>query len=135
MVNFNHEAREISKSLNIDEKRSTQLDAMLIYNIINQEMMVRNLFDDQEEAPINLRTKTGLLERCFENTKCEEERVYLVWEYAKLDMRLKDDNKLQAVMTGMAMLYEVVNGDEQAFIKKFVSFRDKAKDMNEDNDE
>ena len=139
MVKFDHTSGNIPRSLNITDERSDQLDALVMYNIINQGMMIRQLFDSPDDAPANMRTKTGVLERCFESTNNEAERIYLVWEYAKLDIRLDKDVKLQAIMSGMAMLYDAVNGDEDKFVEKFVSFKNKAKGMmsasDEDDDE
>ena len=138
MVQFDHTSGNIPRSLNITDERSDQLDALVMYNIINQGMMIRQLFDNPDDAPANMRTKTGVLERCFESTNNEAERIYLVWEYAKLDVRLDKDVKLQAIMSGMAMLYDAVNGDEDKFVEKFVSFKNKAKGMmsgSDDDDE
>lgn len=138
MVQFDHTSGNIPRSLNITDERSDQLDALVMYNIINQGMMIRQLFDSPDDAPANMRTKTGVLERCFESTNNEAERIYLVWEYAKLDVRLDKDVKLQAIMSGMAMLYDAVNGDEDKFVEKFVSFKNKAKGMmsgSDDDDE
>ena len=135
MVQFDHTSGNIPRSLNITDERSDQLDALVMYNIINQAMMLRQLFDSPDDAPINMRTKTGVLERCFESTNNEAERIYLVWEYAKLDIRLDKDVKLQAIMSGMAMLYDAVNGDEDKFVEKFVSFKNKAKGMMSSSDE
>lgn len=139
MVQFDHTKGNVNRSLGITDERSDQLDALVMYNMINQGMMIKQLFDDPSEAPDYMRTKTGLLERCFESTNNEAERIYLVWEFAKLDIRIEKDIKLQAIMSGMAMLYDAVNGDEDQFIEKFVSFKNKAKGMmessNEDDDE
>ena len=135
MVQFDHTSGNIPRSLNITDERSDQLDALVMYNIINQAMMLRQLFDSPDDAPINMRTKTGVLERCFESTNNEAERIYLVWEYAKLDIRLDKDVKLQAIMSGMAMLYDAVNGDEDKFVEKFVSFKNKSKGMMSSSDE
>ena len=135
MVQFNHNERNINRSLNITDERSDELDAIVMYNIINQTMMIRQLFDNPDDAPKNMRTKTGVLERCFESTNNEAERIYLVWEYAKLDMRVDKDVKLQAVLSGMALLYDAVNGDEETFIEKFVNFKNKAKDIASSSDD
>lgn len=135
MVKFDHTEGNISRSLNITDERSDELDALVMYNIINQTMMTRQLFDDPKDAPPNMRTKTGILERCFESTTNEAERIYVVWEYSKIDVRVDGDQKLQAILSGMAMLYDAVNGDEDTFVSKFVSFKNKAKGMMESSDE
>lgn len=135
MVKFDHSERNINRSLNITDERSDQLDALVMYTMVNQAMMIRQLFDDPKDAPANMRTKTGILERCFEAAENEAERIYLVWEYAKIDIRMDSDKKLQAILSGMTMLYEAVNGDEDKFIEKFVSFKNKAKGMMDSSDD
>ena len=134
MVKFNHESGKIHTSLNISEERSMELDAITMFNIINQAAMIRNLFDNTDDAPMNMRTKTGVLDRVFAYTKNEEERIYVTWEYAKLDSRAEKGGKTELFLQGMALLYDALSGDEDQFIKKFISLHKKAKEQFDDRD-
>ena len=127
MVTFNHSAGNVQAALSIPDHRSDILDAKVLFSIINQAMMIRDLFDDPNDAPSNLRTKTGLIERILDEAKSDNERVYLVWEYSRLDLRMDTDKKLQQVLAGMTMLYKAVDGDEDKFVEKFISYKNEAK--------
>lgn len=127
MVKFDHSAGNVQAALSIPDHRSDVLDAKVLFNIINQAIMVNKLFDDPDDAPSNLRTKTGLIERILDEAKSDNERVYLVWEYSRLDLRLDTDKNLQQVLAGMTMLYKAVDGDEDKFVEKFISYKNEAK--------
>ena len=137
MVKFDHSAGNVQAALSIPDHRSDELDAKVLYNIINQAIMINTLFDNPDDAPSNLRTKTGLIERILDEAKSDNERVYLVWEYSRLDMRMDTDKKLQHVLAGMTMLYKAVDGDEDKFVEKFISYKNEAKahKSRQDNDE
>ena len=131
MVTFDHTARDVQGALSISEARCDQLDAIVMYSLINQTMMVRKLFDNPDDAPSNLRTKTGILERALEAAENDNERIYITWEYGRLDVRTDVDKKAQMALGGLAMLYDLVDGDEDKFISKFISHKQKAKEMRE----
>lgn len=127
MVKFDHSAGNVQAALSIPDDRSDVLDAMVLYSIINQAIMVDTLFDNPKEAPMNLRTKTGIIERILESAENDNETAYLVWEFARLDIRMDTDKKLQHVLAGMTMLYKAVDGDEDKFVEKFVTYKREAK--------
>ena len=127
MVKFDHSAGNVQAALSIPDHRSDVLDAKVLFNIINQAVMVNKLFDDPDDAPSNLSTKTGVIEKILDEAKTDNERVYLVWEYSRLDLRMDTDKKLQHVLAGMTMLYKAVDGDEDKFIEKFISYKNEAK--------
>lgn len=137
MVKFDHSAGNVQAALSIPDHRSDVLDAKVLFNIINQAIMVSKLFDDPDDAPSNLRTKTGVIEKILDEAKSDNERVYLVWEYSRLDLRMDTDKKLQHVLAGMTMLYKAVDGDEDKFVEKFISYKNEAKahKSRQDNDE
>lgn len=137
MVKFDHSAGNVQAALSIPDHRSDVLDAKVLFNIINQAIMVSKLFDDPDDAPSNLRTKTGVIEKILDEAKTDNERVYLVWEYSRLDLRMDTDKKLQHVLAGMTMLYKAVDGDEDKFVEKFISYKNEAKahKSRQDNDE
>lgn len=127
MVKFDHTQRDVQRALSIPDDRSDVLDAKVLFNIINQAIMVNELFDDPDDAPSNLRTKTGLMERILDEANTDNERVYLVWEFSRLDLRMDTDKHLKHVLAGMAMLYKAVDGDEDKFTEKFITYKREAK--------
>lgn len=126
MVKFDHTQRNLQSSLSIDEERSDELDAIVLYSILNQAFMMQKLFDNPKDAPANMRTKTGVLERCFESAKNEAERIYLTWEYSRVD-RESDSKKMRMVLGGLAMMYEALNGDEEKFVQMFIEKKAEAR--------
>lgn len=135
MVKFDHSAGNVQSALGIPDHRSDVLDAMVLYSIINQAIMIDTLFDNPKDAPMNLRTKTGIIERILENAKNDNETAYLVWEFARLDIRMDTDKKLQHVLAGMTMLYKAVDGDEDKFVEKFVTYKREAKARMQNGDD
>lgn len=127
MVKFDHSAGNVQAALSIPDERSDVLDAMVLYSMINQAMMIDKLFDDPKDAPSYMRTKTGIIERILESAENDNEAAYLVWEFARLDLRMDTDKKLQHVLAGMTMLYKAVDGDQHKFVEKFVTYKREAK--------
>jgi hypothetical protein len=140
MVTFDHTQRDVQRALSIPDHRSDVLDAKVLFSMINQAMMIHQLFDTPDDAPLNLRTKTGIMERILDEAESDNERIYLVWEYSRMDLRMDTDKKLQHVLAGMTMLYKAVDGDEDKFVEKFITYKNEAKahkdrhDDDEDDD-
>lgn len=89
-IQFNHNVKTMSESLNITDERRHYLHAVVLFNMAYQHIMVNSLFDDPDEAPINMRTKSGCLERMLESAENIEEQIYLAWEYCTIDIRTDD---------------------------------------------
>lgn len=126
MVKFDHTQKNLQAALDIDDQRSDELDALVLYSILNQSFMMQKLFDNPKDAPANMRTKTGVLERCFESAKNEQERIYLTWEYCRIDSN-SDSKKLMMLLSGLAMMYEAIGGDEDKFIQMFAEKKAEAR--------
>ena len=126
MVKFNHDCSAINESLGIDKDRADKLQASIIFEIINQAFMVESLFDDVDQAPRNLATKSGCLERIFEYATNEEERIYCTWEYTKIDLinMFKPESKIG--MLGMKLMYERMNMDYDRFVEFYVKKKQEA---------
>jgi hypothetical protein len=127
-VKFDHTQESLHLALGIDDERSDALDAIMFFCIIDQNILRDSLFDDPDEAPMNMRTKTGILEKAFDEAKNEPERIYLSMEYGKIDTDLDNDNNgIRTFMKGLLMMYEGVDGNLHKFISKFISYKNKAK--------
>lgn len=134
MVTFDHSARNFQGALNIEQDRTDELDAIVMYSLINQAMMVKQLFDDPDDAPSNMRTKTGILERALESAKNDNERIYITWEYARVDARTDMDKRAATALGGLALLYQIVNGDEDEFVAKYIKHKRDAMEARERGD-
>ena len=100
-ITFNHDAKSMHESLGIDEHRRHYLHGVILFNMAYQAILVDSLFDDQEDAPMNMRTKSGCLERMFECAETEAERILLVWDYCALDNRIDTKDPASAMFLHM----------------------------------
>lgn len=132
MLKFNHDTKTIQDSLGIQKDRADRISANILFELINQAYLIKNLFDSVENAPSNLTTKTGLLERVFDETQNEAERIYATWEYSKIDLSIQKSDKMQAALQGFAFLYTACDSDKDKFIDKFIEHQSMLQD-DEDN--
>jgi hypothetical protein len=123
MVKFNHEEETFEKSLGITTDRADFLTASVFYEMINHAYLIDKLFDDTDDAPRNMVTKTGILEKAFDETVNEAERIFTTWEYSKID-HLHDEKN--SVFAGMTMLFQFCNSDKDEFISKYRNFKAEA---------
>lgn len=127
-IKFDHTQSSINLALGIDDERSNELDALIFFKLIDQRVMAESLFDDPKDAPVNMRSKTGLLESVFESTKNECERIYVTFEYSKVEQNMDHNVKgIRGFMGGLHMLYQGADGDQDKFIHKFISYIAQAK--------
>lgn len=135
MVKFDHSKKNLQQSLGIEDKRADELTASLFFEMINVQHMVESLFDDPEQAPLNMITKTGIMERVLDDVKTPEELLYVGWEYAKYDVLLKKDDKFSMQHKLMTMaLYMFSNQDKDRFIKTYVDKKNAANDDDDSED-
>lgn len=133
MVHFDHSKSTFEQSLGISPERADVLTATLFYEMINHAYLSDRLFDNMDEAPRNMVTKTGILEKAFEDAVDEKERIFCTWEYSKIDT-LSEDKKNP--LFGMTMLFQFCKSDKDKFIEKYIEFKSEAmKNMGLDNEE
>lgn len=124
MVQFDHSKPTFEQSLGISTERADILTATVFYEMINHAYLVDKLFDNAEDAPRNMTTKTGILEKAFEEASNEAERIFCTWEYGKID--LLDDNDAKSPLAGMTMLFQMCRSDKDEFIKRYIEFKTEA---------
>jgi hypothetical protein len=136
MVKFNHTAENLQESMGLTQKRADELTATLFFEMINVQHMVESLFDNPEDAPANMTTKTGIIERVFDDVKSPEEMVYVTWEYAKYDVLLKKDEKFAMNHKMMTLsLYMFSNQDKDKFINTYVKKKSEAESKSDDSED
>jgi hypothetical protein len=127
MVKFNHTAGNLQQSMGLTQQRADELTASLFFEMINVQHMVESLFDNPDDAPANMTTKTGIMERVFDDVKSSEEMVYVAWEYAKYDVLLNRDEKFAMAHKMMTLsLYTFSNHDKDKFINTYVKKKSEA---------
>lgn len=136
MVKFDHSKKNLQQSLGIENKRADELTASLFFEMINVQHMVESLFDKPEEAPLNMITKTGIMERVLDDVKTPEELLYVGWEYAKYDVLLKQDDKFSDTHRMMVMaLYMFSNQDKDRFVRTYVKKKAEAESENDQSED
>lgn len=144
-INFDHSQKSLNLAIGIDDERSDELDAIVFFSIIDQSVLAESLFDNPDDAPVNMRTKTGMMERMLEHGSTEAEIIYLAMQFSKVDRDMDfKSSGVHGFLSGLAMMYEAVDGDCDKFVKKFIKYKEKAKaehesglcdDCRDDNDE
>lgn len=137
MIKFDHSADTLQKSLGISDERADILSATYFFESINKNFLVKELFDNPDEAPSNLTTKTGVLEAVFEDCETEEERLYVTWDGARHESYLKTNPKYETAFLHMVTLtYALAEKDREKFIEIYKKFKRKAQDnINSDEEE
>lgn len=131
-VKFDHTMENMGLALGISDERADELDGTIFFTMIDQTKMVESLFDDPDDAPLNLVTKTGLMETLFEHSKNEAERIYLTFEYSKVDQHMEHNAKgIKNFLAGLHLLYQGVDGNKQKFVEKFIDYKCRAKKAHE----
>lgn len=129
MITFNHTVSTIQESIGIPDMKADTLTASIMYEMMNQSYLLNSLYDNPEDAPPNLRTKTGILERVFEEASNEQERLYVMWEMSKFDIIASTDSKrLREMSTLMSMMYVMSDKKKQKFIDLYIKKKNKVRD-------
>ena len=121
-MNFklNHEKSDLGESLGIEKERSDELVATVLFELTNNQFNVASLYDDPEEAPRSLTTKSGMIERIASHVDLLPELVFILIEYAKYDTLSSVDNEMsERFVMSNSMLYMQANKDKQKFIELF----------------
>ena len=122
-IKFNHDGRSLAESMSISKDRKVEIEAIVLYTMIVREIMVKNLFDSRDDAPRNMSTKSGVLEKLLEYATDYTEAVYIAYEYCFLDKRTDDPIEGKMLCTVLAMKIKDLDLDEDKFIEWYVARR------------
>ena len=76
-IQFNHDASGLSESFMISDERADKLQSAIVFESIVANSIVVKQYDDEDEAPRVLRTKTGVLSRSLQYAMSEQERLFM----------------------------------------------------------
>ena len=128
-IKFDHTCGSIHEAMGICEERSTELEALCLYQIAFQQIMREKLFGedaDTDEIPANFRTKTSLLEKCLDYAQDEQEQIFITWQFTRLDF--KTDGPMGAVfLTMVSQKMLTLDLDEESFVTWFNKKKTEAK--------
>jgi len=122
-IKFNHDVKTMSEALCISDERRHYLHAVVLFNMVYQNIMVTSLFDEPEEAPANMRTKSGCLEKMLEAAETESERIYITWEYCSVDLKTDDGPAGAMFLSMIAAKSKELDLDQDAFCQWWVKHR------------
>lgn len=76
-IQFNHDASGLSESFMLSDERADRLQSAIVFESIVANSIVVKQYDDEDEAPRVLRTKTGVLSRSLQYAMSEQERLFM----------------------------------------------------------
>lgn len=81
-ITFNHEGVKIHDSFNLTEQQGNKLDSIIIFESIVADRIVEVEYRGiREDAPREVRTKTGVLARCLNYAASDQEKMYLAYAF------------------------------------------------------
>ncbi len=105
-VQLNHSKDTLSDSLGLSFYERHYVNNSVMFETIACFYLARNLFDDIKDAPCDLTTSTGVLEKAYTHIKSEKEGIYMLLTYNSLhdsilsglysmenDRKIKDENR------------------------------------------
>ncbi len=134
-IQFDHTCNGIHEAMGITLERATEIEALVIYQIAFQQIMVEKLFGedaDRDEIPANFRTKTAILDKCLDYATDEQEQIYITFQFTKMDM--KTDGPMGAMFLAVVCKKMLtLDLDEETFVTWFTKQKAKA-EADEDED-
>ena len=132
---FDHTCDSTNEAMGVCKDRSTEIEALVLYQIAFQQIMVEKLFGedaDRDEIPANFRTKTAILDKCLDYATDEQEQIYITWQFAKLD--IKTDGPMGAMFLAIVTKKMLtLDLDEETFVTWFAKKKTEAEAENDED--
>lgn len=77
-IQFQHGKDEVSDSFSLTKNEATRVKLIIVFETIASDMKVKEFFTTPEEAPIELSSISGMLERCLELCPSMSMKAYLL---------------------------------------------------------
>jgi hypothetical protein len=93
-ITFNHEGVKIHDSFNLTKEQGEKLDSIIMFETIVADRILEVHYEGiREDAPREIKTKTGVLSRCMKYASNDQEAFYLAYAFV---------NKHNATLTVLA---------------------------------
>lgn len=93
-ITFNHEGVKIHDSFNLTEQQGNRLDSVIMFETIVADRILDVHYEGvREDAPREIKTKTGVLSRCLKYATNDQETMYLAYAFV---------NKHNATLSALA---------------------------------
>lgn len=81
---FSHDEDALDKALGISDGVEKKCTEIILFSAFSNHLLGRELFDQEDEAPRSLKTKTGDLEKSISLCSNEQEKEYLLLMFHQL---------------------------------------------------
>lgn len=105
---FNHENEQLPEAMGFTLEMDDLCRERILFSAISTHFIAQEFFDSPKDAPKNMNTITGILEKCLDICKDENEKLYTL-----LIFRKEFDLATEAVAK-----YEVFNSEDEKMKKK-----------------
>lgn len=93
-ITFNHDGVKIHDSFNLTEQQGNRLDSVIMFETIVADRILDVHYEGvREDAPREIKTKTGVLSRCLKYATNDQETMYLAYAFV---------NKHNATLSALA---------------------------------
>lgn len=123
-MKLNHEAKTLGDAFHLPEDVQNRISATVLYEIVDKQFKLENLFDDVDDAPLEMRTTSGLLESCLNRASGAAEKLYMMWEFAKIEHLKNNKNRFKDFMGLLSIAtitYAMTDKNYENFCKRFSS--------------
>jgi hypothetical protein len=120
-IKFNHAKSTVSDAIGVEKFTANQITGKIMFEIINQQFMVQELYDNPYDAPDELRKKSVVLENVIKDCANQAEVMLAAWEYSRIDsMMTLDNGQADNILKMITMFYAMSDKKRDAFVKLFV---------------
>jgi hypothetical protein len=82
-ITFNHEGVKIHDSFNLTEEQGNRLNSIIMFETIVADRILEVHYEGiREDAPREIKTKTGVLSRCMKYTTSDQEMIYVAYAFS-----------------------------------------------------
>lgn len=105
--NFQHNASKVAQALGVNSQTEDRCIEIINFCTISNYLISHEMFDDRDDAPNNLTTLSGDLEKALSLVSTQEEKDYVLFMFRALH------DAVQATITKYEMLNELQGVDKK----------------------
>lgn len=78
---FDHSQESLGGVIGMSEYEQHYVKTAILFEILSTRIRVKDLFEDPEEAPVDMSTMSGLMEKALRHAKTFEQQIYVLMEF------------------------------------------------------
>ena len=119
-IKWQHDARTFQGALGISDQRAMQITGSILFEEIDKMYVITSLYDDEDEIPVEFKTKTGVLASVLDYMNNDQEVLFATMEWGKINaLKDFDTNEFRQLLSISTMLYMGSKQDRNKFITEF----------------